>query len=191
MRSVLLLIFFGFCAFLSNAQLIPQRTWTTPTPLIEVNDYIFGHFEIGGGGHVFIVVPGGHAKLRYAPINYQRIKLMGEVRGEIVTAPIVAWNYNFQLGTGFDNGVGIHAGLGRSHYVSRRRISPTEFETVNRYQNTLEFGMRWEGRRRQYDIWTSIPLYIHDIPIFTVGISFTAGGMWNFDRQKWFLPQRK
>lgn len=93
-----------------------------------MNDYIYDHFEIGGGGHVFIVVPGGHAKLRYAPVNYQRIKLMGEIRGEIVAAPIIGWNYNFQLGTGFSNGVGIHAGLGQSSYVSRRRIFPNDFE---------------------------------------------------------------
>ncbi|MCR9172457.1 MAG: hypothetical protein NXI10_08205 [bacterium] len=190
----LVLIFSCFVVLHSSAQVTRQPVWTHHQPAydFEVNDYVYNHFEIVGGGHVFIILPGAHAKLRYAPINYQRIKFIAELRGEVVTAPIAGWNYNFKVATSFDNGVGIHAGLGRSHYVWRMRDYPNGYEVENIYQNSAELGVRWETYRRQWEIWASIPLYQNEpVPIFSVGFSVTAGGLWDFKEQKWFLPKRK
>ncbi len=192
MRSLLCVILFCITAIEADAQLMNPRVWDSPGPMMnfEVNEYIYNHFEIGGGGQVLIILPGIHAKLRYAPINYQRIKLIAEVRGEAVTAPIAGWNYHIKAGTSFQNGVGIHAGFGRSHYVWRVRNYPNDFEVRNVFQNTFELGVRWESFRRQWDIWASLPLYRQHVPVFTVGVSVTAGGLWDFKDQKWFPPEK-
>ncbi len=152
MRNLLIFILFLVSSSQLNAQLSRYRTSNSfdPSMDFEVNEYIYDHFEIGGGGHIFILVPGGHAKLRYAPINFQRIKVMGEIRGEIVTAPLAGWNYSVKLGTGFENGVGIHSGFGRSQYVSRALVDSAVYTNNYLYQNSFEFGIRWEGMRRQY-----------------------------------------
>ncbi|XOV66659.1 MAG: hypothetical protein ACFHU9_13620 [Fluviicola sp.] len=193
MRFIVVFVFILLC-LRSNGQLPnpPVRNYPYQPLDFPVNDYLYDHCEIGGGGHVLIILPGAHLKLRYAPINYQHIKLIGEVRGELVTAPIAGWNYNFKFATGFENGLGIRAGLGRTHYVWRRRTSVTEFEVRNVFQNTAEVGIRWEAYIRQWEVWASLPLYNNQhVPIFTVGVSVTAGGLWDFKDQKWFLPQRK
>lgn len=176
-----------------HSQIRREPVWTSYYNGYGMNvpDYVYDHFEIGGGGHIFILVPGGHAKLRYAPINYQRIKLMGEIRGELVLAPLAGWNYNIQLGTGFQNDVGVHAGIGRSHYVARAIVDSVAAQTNHLFQNSIEFGVRWESKRYQFDLWANIPLYTKHIPVFAVGISITSGGLWDFKDQKWFLPQRE
>lgn len=192
MRLPILIVFLGVFMNASSQIFLRQLPNAPLHPIdIEVNDYLFNHFEIGGGGQLFVVLPGGHGMLRYAPVNYQRIKLMGEIRGEFVAAPMAGWHYSVKAGTSFRNTVGIHAGFGRSHYVTRARTSAETFETRHIYQNTFDLGVRWQGARSQCDVWTSMPLYVDYIPIYTIGISFTFGGLWDFDHQKWFLPKRK
>lgn len=176
-----------------EAQIQNRRIWTHPEPMIELNvsDYVYDHFEIGGGGQVLIIIPGIHAKLRYAPINYERIKVIGEIRGEGFMAPIADWSYHIKVGTNLEEDIGIYAGFGRSHYIWQRRNFPDEPYVDRVFQNTFELGIRWQSIRRQWDVWTSLPLHTDNIPLFTVGVSVTTGGLWDFKDQKWFLPQRK
>lgn len=150
----------------------------------EFRSYVHRHFEVGYGAHLLLLVPGFHPKVRYAPLNYSRVKLFGEVRGEMVTAPIIGWNYNIQLGSSLQNTWGFHAGFGRSQYISGIRKDSTE--SYNRLaHNTVEFGATWRTRKGQrYDIFASVPMYFQEFPILIVGITWNFGGIWDYKEQR-------
>lgn len=148
-----------------------------PQVQVSFGDYVNEHFEAGAGLHALFIIPGGHLKLRYAPINHNRIKVLGEIRGEAFLAPFGGWNYNVQLGTTFLDNIGLHAGIGRSHYIGGIRKDDTQ--PFNRLLfNTFEIGINTFVGNRRFDVFTSIPLSIDRFPLIVSGISWSIGEVW-------------
>lgn len=185
MKACLFFILFVLSAKTGVSQYSSQnyRQFTNQPVQLSFGDYIHEHFEIGAGLHTLLILPGAHAKLRYAPINSNRFKLMGEVRGELFLAPLAGWNYNVQIGTSFRGDVGLHAGFGRSQYVAGIRTDTSE--KLNRiFQNTFEIGLSTNILDRRFDVYLSLPMHTDYFPVIIAGVSITGGKIWNLRSPK-------
>lgn len=145
-------------------------------------NYIENHFSGGYGVHVMTILPGPHVKAQYYPINFDRFKVYGEVRGELLFAPLVGSNYNIQVASRIFHNIGVHGGIGQWNYISalKSKEPGTENEPFPKIKtNSFEFGITWLGLEDAVvDIYTSIPATIDDSPLLIVGGSITLGFVW-------------
>jgi hypothetical protein len=143
-------------------------------------NFVENHFSAGGGVHVLTIVPGPHAQIQVYPINFDRFKVYAELRGEMILAPLIGWNYNFQAATRILDNWGLHAGFGRSHYVGGMRRDSTESYNHFRF-NSFEFGVTHLGFDRFVgDAFISIPMNLKNngFPFFVLGVSAQFGSVW-------------
>lgn len=154
----------------------------------RVLNYLENHFNGGYGAHVMTILPGPHVKAQFYPINLDRFKVYGEVRGELVMASIVGYNYNIQGAVRVFPNLGFHSGIGRWNYVSLMKskepnVEPQPLDIAK--VNSFEFGIVWLGSETAaFDFYVSVPASIKKTPILIVGGSATLGYVWWNRRDK-------